>query len=127
MLDLKSEGAEYYDYVMNYVDDIIFVSIDAVGKLEKIAQFTRINNGNIEPPSDLLRAVLVKKTVDGVNLWTIPSQKFVKNVLDNAVEVTRSKPYLVPFKALTPMVKCLDLRGMLLKSWTTTVFITTIS
>ena len=52
MLDLKSEGAEYYDYVMNYVDDIIFVSIDAVGKLEKIAQFTRINNGNIEPPSD---------------------------------------------------------------------------
>ena len=127
MLDLKSEGAEYYDYVMNYVDDIIFVSIDAVGKLEKIAQFTRINNGNIEPPSDLLRAVLVKKTVDGVNLWTIPSQKFFKDVLDYAVEVTRSKPYLVPFKALTPMVKCLDLRGMLLKSWTTTVFITTIS
>ena len=58
--EVKPEGADYYQYVMNYVDYIIAVCMDAVGILEEIAQFSWLNNNKIDQPLDYLGAVLVK-------------------------------------------------------------------
>ena len=57
---VKPEGTDYYEYVMNYVDKIIAVYMDAVGILEEIAQFSWLNNNKIDQPLDYLGAVLVK-------------------------------------------------------------------
>ena len=44
---VKYEGTEYYEYVMDYVGDIIYVSMDSVGILEDIARVSRLNNDKI--------------------------------------------------------------------------------
>ena len=49
---VKLEGADYYEYVMTYFDDIIAGPMYSVGILEYIVRFARINNDKIEPPSD---------------------------------------------------------------------------
>ena len=58
---VKPEGTDYYEYVMNYVDKIIAVYMDAVGILEEIARFEKLNNDNIDPPLDFLGAFLLRR------------------------------------------------------------------
>ena len=84
--ELKPEVTEYYDYVITYVDDIIVVSMYSVGILEDIARFSRFNNDNIGMISIYLGSVIVKKTVDGVDFWSISCQNYAKAMIDNVVE-----------------------------------------
>ena len=51
-----------------------------------------LKNENIDPPSDYPGAVLVKKKVDSVSLWTISAQKYFKAIIDNVVKGMSSKP-----------------------------------
>ena len=49
---LKFYGIEYYEYFINYIDDIISVSMYSFIILEYIAHFLRLKNDKIDPPSD---------------------------------------------------------------------------
>ena len=47
---MKSDGTEYSEYFMTYVDKIIDVSIYAVGISEEISPVARIKNDKIYQP-----------------------------------------------------------------------------
>ena len=48
--EMKSDGTEYSEYFMTYVDKIIDVSIYAVGISEEISPVARIKNNKIYQP-----------------------------------------------------------------------------
>ena len=62
---VKSDGAEYYEYVMCYIDDILSVSLDAISVLKSLQGQFKLKDNKIEPPDVYLGAQLGTMEVEG--------------------------------------------------------------
>jgi hypothetical protein len=100
---IKPDDKAYYEYILVYVDDILSISIDAKTILEQM-QF-KFRNDKIEPPTSYLGARLkVKKTIDGVDCWTITSVDYVNAVIETVEAAIKNTSHKLPNKVSTPML-----------------------
>ena len=78
-----SDGFEYYELLLVYVDDVLCVSHAPREILEKIGQRFLIKDEKIEEPKIYLGADIEKfQLPDGKMVWSIHSKTYVKNAVD---------------------------------------------
>ena len=81
---VKSDGFEYYEMVLCYVDDILSLSADPLTTLSGLKSTFKLKDNKIEEPNMYLGAQLGKMIIDGVESWTMSAEKYclesVKNV-----------------------------------------------
>jgi hypothetical protein len=87
------DGVLYLDYIMIYVDDILYVHHDPGAPLEKLDEYFKMNEGSIQVPTFYLGAKL-KKTVlpNGVVAWGMSSSKYVQSTVQNVKEYLAALP-----------------------------------
>ena len=78
----KACGEQYYEYVMVYVDDILAVSIEPRAVLKEIQKTFKFKNDKIEEPSSYLGARLARKSINGIECWTITSVDYIRAAID---------------------------------------------
>lgn len=83
--------------------DIIAVSKDAIGILKSIDAVAKLKDGKIEPPSYYLGALLQQKTIDGKQLWTVSSQKYIQAVIEQVELALQKQAYKLTKNAYMPM------------------------
>ena len=72
---VKPNGAEYYEYVMCYIDDILSVSLDAISVLKSLQGQFKLKDDKIEPPDVYLSAQLGTMEVEGHHGWFMSLEK----------------------------------------------------
>ena len=101
---VKSDGEEYYEYVMMYVDDILTISMDPRQILKNLEGGTvRYKKGKVEKPDVYLGAKLEEKAINGLSCWTISSVDYVKAAIETVENATKGNRWKLPSRATTPM------------------------
>lgn len=106
---IKQDGTRYYSYVLAYVDDILAISEDPDGIMNKLKERFTFKDDKVEEPSNYLGARLQKRKIDGKDVWTMTSVDYINAAVDtlrNAIKRTRWK---LPGRATTPMASGLIL------------------
>ena len=99
----KAYGEEYYEYILCYADDLLAISEDATKVLQGIQEVFKFKDDKIVHPKVYLGAQLDTMTIDGLDGWTMSSQKYVKAAIDNMEEVLGRTNQRLPAKCGTPL------------------------
>ena len=99
----KPDGEAYYEYVLVYVDDLLAISIDATSVIREVAEQFKLKNDKITPPDVYLGGRLVKKNLNGREVWTMSSIDYVKAIVKNLEERLGKTNRKLPSRATTPM------------------------
>ena len=99
----KIDGEEYYEDILVYVDNFLAVSLNARSIILEVAEKLKLNMDKIEPPEVYLGGRLVDNSLNGKDVWTIPSMDYIKAIIKN-IEVRLTKEGMkLPSRAETPM------------------------
>ena len=77
----KSDGENYYEYILCYVDDILAISHDPVTMLRSINLPFR--KDKVKDPEFSLGAKLEAKILNGKRLWTMTSKDYINAAVSN--------------------------------------------
>ena len=99
----KTNGEEYYEYILCYVDDLLAISEDATKVLQGIQAVFMFKDDKIVCPEVYLGAQLDTMTIDCFDGWTMSSQKYVKAAIDNVEAVLGRTNQRLPTKCGTPL------------------------
>ena len=82
---LKSDGTEYYEYILLYTDDALCISENAESVLQnELGRYFPLKEGSIGSPKIYLggrvRKVQLKK---GVEYWAFGSSQYVRAAVNN--------------------------------------------
>ena len=100
---IKSDGEEYYEYILVYVDDILAISVRAREILQEVQKYVKFKNDKIEAPTNYLGAKIEKKEINGHALWAISSVDYIKAAIANVEKTFSNTAWKVPSRANTPM------------------------
>ena len=101
---IKSDGEEYYEYVLMYVDDILAISDDPETILRAVQTTFKLRNDKIEAPDYYLGAKQQEKTINNVRCWTITSQDYITAAVSNVEEAIKGTSRRLPTRHIeTPM------------------------
>ena len=103
-LAVKPDGAEYYEYVICYVDDILSVSLDAISVLKSLQGQFKLKDDKIEPPDVYLGAQLGTMEVEGHHGWFMSSEKYIKLAIQNIEDILQKGGQCLPLKCKTLLV-----------------------
>jgi hypothetical protein len=96
-------GFEYWEFLLVYVDDILIVSHNPQVHLQKLNQF---HMSAVGKPDRYLGANIKRVTVpgddSGMEYWSMTSQTYVRNAVNNVREMLRSEGYDLKTTAKTP-------------------------
>ena len=67
---VKSDGEEYYEYIVCHVDDVLGISDDAVALVKEIQKDFRFKKDKIGPPEICLGAYLERKVLNDKDVLT---------------------------------------------------------
>jgi hypothetical protein len=100
----KSDGFQYYEYLLVYVDDLLVLSHTPVIIMKALEDFYRLKDGFEKPKRYLGADVAEWRFGDDVKpRWSLSSSQYVKEAIKN-VEAELAKSNLrLPGKASTPM------------------------
>ena len=101
---IKSDGEEYYEYIVCYVDDVLGISCDAKGLMREIQRDFKFKKDKIEPPQMYLGAHFEQKILNGKSIWIMSSKDYVKLMVENAQESLKRDGKGLSNKAVTPMM-----------------------
>ena len=75
----KSDGSQYYEYVLLYVDDVLVISENAESILRKnLGRYFELKESSIGLPDIYLGGWVCKVDLDnGVKAWTLGSSQYV--------------------------------------------------
>ena len=90
---VKSDGFEYYEFILCYVDDLLAISEDATKVLQGVQATFKLKDNKIEKPDMYL----------GAQHDTMSSDKYVKAVVDNIEETILKSNQHLPTKCRTPL------------------------
>ena len=88
---VKSDGEEYYQYMLVYVDDLLCVADDATAPLREVMSDFKFKKDAIEPPEIYLGARLQRKDLNGSKVWTMSSRDYTKAIIANLEERLKKK------------------------------------
>ena len=103
---LKSDGHEYYEYILLYTDDALVISQNAENVLKKeLGQYFELKPESIGPPKIYLGGHCRKVQLEnGVEAWAFGSSQYVKAAVNNVKDyIDQQTRYKLPTKANTPM------------------------
>ena len=100
---VKSDGEEYYEYILVYVDNLLAISTDTISVIQEISEKFKLKKDKIEPPQVCLGGRLSEKELNGRLIWTITSVDYVKTILKNQEECLKKKCLKLLGKAVTPI------------------------
>lgn len=105
----KSDGFEYYEYILTYVDDLLCISHDAVNVLKSLQNDNlKFKNNEIKSPTSYLGATLEKKSIKNEyrlndrECWTMNSSKYIESAIENIEEYLSKKSMELPKRIITP-------------------------
>ena len=101
---ISTNGAEYYEYAMCYIDDILSVSLDAISVLRSLKGQLKLKDKKIEPPDVYLGAQLGTMEVEGHHGWFMLSEKYIKLAIQNIEDTLQKAWQCLPLKCQTPLV-----------------------
>ena len=87
---MKADGFKYYEMVLVYVDDILCVSHDPKATMMGLQTTFKLKDDKVEKPEMYLGAELCERVLNGVECWTMSSEKYVKAAV-TAVEAHLDK------------------------------------
>jgi hypothetical protein len=83
----ESDGHEYYEYVLIYVDDILCVSHKPKEVLQRIDKFFPMKPGSIREPDIYLGAKVSRvQLLNTVTAWALSPSKYVQEAVKNLEE-----------------------------------------
>jgi Reverse transcriptase (RNA-dependent DNA polymerase) len=100
---VKSDGFEYYELVLCYVDDILSISADPADALKGLQATFKLKDDKIEVPDIYLGAELGRMQVDDAWCWTMSAEKYVAASVKNVEEALAKKGLRLPTKCYTPL------------------------
>ena len=103
-LVVKPNGAEYYELLVCYVNDILSVSLDAISVLRSLQGQFKLKDDKIEPPDVYLGAQLGTMEVEGHHGWFMSSEKYIKSAIQNIEDTLQKAGQCLPLKCKTPLV-----------------------
>ena len=98
----KSDGEEYYEYILTYVDDILCMSCNPEVPMEEIASKFSFKD-KVTPPKNYLGAILDEKHINGKPCWTMSSVAYVKAAIENVRKKITKDGMKFPTKVTTPI------------------------
>ena len=100
---IKPDGAEYYEYIMCYVDDILSVSQDTKSIIQPLQGQFKLKGNKVKPPELYLGVQLGTMQVKGNEGWFMSSVKYVKSAIQNIEKTLRKTGQWLPSKCKTPL------------------------
>ena len=100
---VKSNGFEYYELVLCYVDDILSISDNPKATLLDLTAVFKLKDDKIEPPDIYLGAQLDKMIVGDAECWTMSAEKYVMASVKNVEEGLAKRGLRLPSKCYTPL------------------------
>jgi len=98
---VASNGFEYYEYVLCYVDDVLCISKNPMAIIKGIQDKFTLKGDKAEVPNDYLGAVLEKMTtVSGVECWTQSADKYLAESVKNVEATLAEKGNKLPSKGV---------------------------
>ena len=89
---VRADGFQYYEIVLCYVDDAIFISENPMKTMKGIHRTFKLKDDKIDKPKDYIGTTLEKMILsDGSQFWSMSSAKYVKAAVQN-IEETLEKP-----------------------------------
>ena len=99
----KTNGFEYYEMVLCYVDDILSISDDPKAALTALTSTFKLKDDKIEPPDMYLGAQLGQIQVGDAECWSMSAKKYVESAVKSVEESLAKKGLRLPTKAYTPL------------------------
>ena len=104
----RSDGSDYYEYILLYTDDTLVVSENAEQVLRKeLGRYFTLKEESIGPPKIYLGGHVRKVQLDnGVDCWAFSSSQYVQAAVKNVEEYLSKRDnvnWRLPTKAETPM------------------------
>ena len=87
----NTNGKEYWEFVLLYVDDALCISMNPEKVLEKeIGKYWLMKRGSIDPPTIYLGNKVSKVTLEnGVHAWAFSSAQYVKAAVSNVEQMLK--------------------------------------
>ena len=94
---VKSDGFEYYEYIISYVDNVLCIYHNQRKLMKRIQEDFKLKGNTIEPPFIYLGATLSNMKLErGKYCWTISPEQYVKAAVTNVEEdLSRSRKILL--------------------------------
>ena len=102
---VTTDGHEYYEYMLCYVDDILCISKNAKEVMQELQKKIKFKKDIITPTDTYLGAGLTKKENDGDTVWAISSAAYVKAAVKNVQDAINDRPWKLSKRAPTPMTQ----------------------
>ena len=101
----KDDGSVYWEYVLLYVDDALWISNNAENVLRnEIGKYFVMKPGSIGPPKIYLGNKVSKVTLDNdVDAWSFSSSQYVKNAVVNVEAYLCKLGKSLPRKVTAPL------------------------
>ena len=102
---IKSDGNEYYEYVLLYTDDALVVSENAESILRnEIGKYFELKEQSIGHPKIYLGGSVRKVELEGgVEAWAFSSSQYVRAAVKNVEDRLRQMGQKLPSRAETPI------------------------
>ena len=103
---VKTNGFEYYEYVLCYVDDVLCISGKPEETMDGIRSRFTLKDDKVSEPEDYLGAQISKMLArdgSGRKFWTMSSEKYCKAAVTNVEERLARAGKRLPSKCRTPM------------------------
>ena len=103
---VKPNGFKYWEYILCYVDDIIYVNFDPLPTMKAIQSKFKFKNDKIEEPDMYLGASMTKMfNSEGNECWAMSSDSYCAALVKNVESVLDKKGLRLPARCITPL-KC---------------------
>ena len=104
----RSDGSDYYEYILLYTDDCLVLSENAESLLRnELGRYFTLKEESIGPPKIYLGGSVRKVQLDnGVECWTFSSSQYVQAAVKNVEEYLSKRTddrWNLPTKADTPL------------------------
>jgi len=102
---LKSDGSEYWEFVLIYTDDTLVVSENGESLLRtEIGKYFELKEESIGPPDIYLGGKMRKITLEnGAKAWAFSSSQYVQAAVSNVEDYLRERHLQLPTKSNTPL------------------------
>jgi hypothetical protein len=102
---IKSDGSEYYEYVLLYTDDVLVVSDEAEKLLrDGIGKYFELKEESVGKPKIYLGGHMREVELEnGTRAWAFGSSQYVRAVVSNVEDYLGTKGLKLPSKAETPI------------------------
>jgi Reverse transcriptase (RNA-dependent DNA polymerase) len=108
--NVKPGGAEYYEYLLVYVDDILVVSHDPQAVMDTLSKHYTLKAGSVKPPKEYLGSDIstfdvppTGTSTTPATCWSMSSETYIKRAVKEVKRTLSEVGQRLKTKSVTPM------------------------